>query len=94
MYPIAVHPAHVSEYLHVHSCLKLLERGFIVYATARSLPAMEPLEHPLVRKHVLDVTSNEQVTAIVNIIMREEGRIDMVINNAGVPLAGQSNSFP
>lgn len=74
----------------MHSCLKLLDRGYIVFATARSLQAMEPMDHPNARKFVLDVTSDEQVGHIVETAVKAEGQIDMAINNAGLILPGQS----
>ncbi|KIJ36470.1 hypothetical protein M422DRAFT_261228 [Sphaerobolus stellatus SS14] len=55
---------------------------------------MAALEHPAVKKHILDVTSDEHVKDIVQRIMKEEGRIDMLINNAGIPLAGALADIP
>ncbi|KAF8519345.1 NAD-P-binding protein [Hysterangium stoloniferum] len=72
-----------------HFCTKLLDRDFIVYATARSLDAMTDLEHPNVKKAILDVTKNEHAEKVIESIMEDEGQIDMLINNAGTLAPGK-----
>jgi len=71
-----------------HFCTKLLDRGFTVYATARSLGSMSDLDHPNVRKAILDVTKNEHAEKVIDCVMKNEGQIDMLINNAGVVAPG------
>ncbi|GJJ09260.1 hypothetical protein Clacol_003482 [Clathrus columnatus] len=69
-------------------CQSLLNRGFIVYATARTLAAMNELEHPNVRKVALEVTNDEQVEATFKSLFDNEERLDLVINNAGTYSTG------
>lgn len=63
--------------------------GCIVYATARRLEAMDDLklagENKLggeIRKLQLDVNSVESVEDAVKKVLAEEGRIDVLVNNA------------
>jgi len=69
-------------------CQKLAERDFIVYATSRSLSSTEGLDHPNIKRLVLDVTSDSQVSSAVSTAIAESGHIDLLINNAGVITAG------
>ncbi|KAJ7174129.1 oxidoreductase [Mycena crocata] len=69
-------------------CQKLAERGFIVYATSRSLSSTDDLEHPNIKRLVLDVRSDAQVNSVVSTAVAESGHIDLLINNAGVITAG------
>ncbi|KAF8168617.1 oxidoreductase [Mycena galopus ATCC 62051] len=66
-----------------YMCKALVERDFVVYATARSLSSMEDLDHPNIKRLVLDVTKDSQVNSVVSTIIAESGRIDLLINNAG-----------
>lgn len=63
---------------------QLSERGHIVYGTVRS-----EVEH-LQNVHYLhvDVQDNEQVKAAVAEVIAEQGRIDVLINNAGMGIGG------
>jgi 1-acylglycerone phosphate reductase len=72
----------------VLSVKQLTDRGYIVYATARKLSSLEGLAHASVRKHVLDVTSDQNVQQVVDAVIAETGRIDLLINNAGVLAPG------
>jgi 1-acylglycerone phosphate reductase len=64
-------------------------RGCRVYATARNASKMEGLFN--VEKLELDVLSDDSVKAAVETIKAREGRIDILINNAGVGCTGRSN---
>ena len=54
----------------------LAARGLRVYAASRNAPLR------------MDVTDNDSVRAAVGDIIRNEGRLDVVVNNAGTALAG------
>ena len=76
----------------------LARAGHVVYATMRDIggrnraPA-EALRAQGLKVVELDVTSDASVNAAVAAIVAETGRIDVVVNNAGVASAGVSESF-
>ncbi|CAI7837668.1 unnamed protein product [Closterium sp. NIES-54] len=59
-------------------------RGAMVYATARRLEAMRGLQEQGVTILKLDVTNEGDIQHAVETIMREAGRIDVLVNNAAV----------
>ncbi|EPT06184.1 NAD-binding protein, partial [Fomitopsis schrenkii] len=63
-------------------------KGCKVYATARRLEAMEGLTQPNIERLALDVTNDANVKEVVTTIIDREGRIDIVVNNAGAPCHG------
>lgn len=68
--------------------LHLAERGFRVYGTSRNPPAeTEPVEMLQV-----DVTDDLSVQRGIDKITAREGRIDIVVNNAGIAIAGPLES--
>ena len=62
---------------------KLLEKGYVVYATARRLKKMLDLESKGANILKMDVTSDGDVNSVVDKIIQEQGRIDVLLNNAG-----------
>jgi NADP-dependent 3-hydroxy acid dehydrogenase YdfG len=56
----------------------LLAAGYIVYAGARRVDAMRSLEAAGARVLSLDVTDDASMTAAVDAILRETGRIDVL----------------
>jgi len=63
-------------------CQQFLAHGCIVYATARRLSSIESLPSS-VHKIALDVLSNDACKDAVEQVVREQGRIDVLVNNAG-----------
>lgn len=61
----------------------LAQRNCIVYATARRTEPMQSLADNGARVLSMDVTKDEDVNKVVEQILREENRIDVLIANAG-----------
>ena len=61
----------------------LARAGHTVYAGARRVERMRPLRALGVTPVALDVTDQEACTGVVETIMSREGRIDVLVNNAG-----------
>jgi NAD(P)-dependent dehydrogenase (short-subunit alcohol dehydrogenase family) len=70
------------------------DAGATVFGLARRKEGMEVgrLRHPRVKWLLADITNESQVTQAVESVVREGGRLDVVVNNAGigtfVPLEG------
>ena len=62
----------------------LADNGFIVYGTSRKEMSGKKSFHPL----QMDVTDMESIKKGVSGIINDQGKIDIVINNAGVGIAG------
>ena len=65
------------------TALTLAKQGHCVYAAARRLEKMEPLKEYGVKVIKMDVTDEESMRQGVDAVMRAEGRIDVLVNNAG-----------
>jgi NAD(P)-dependent dehydrogenase (short-subunit alcohol dehydrogenase family) len=64
----------------------LVEAGFTVYGTSRRAVAGE--ERDAVMFLPLDVTDDESVAGAVREVLGRSGRIDVLVNNAGLGIAG------
>lgn len=62
---------------------RLLNKGYTVYAAARRLDRMKNLEKKGAKLLSMDVTSDEQVDAGIATIIKKEGSIYGLVNNAG-----------
>jgi len=72
----------------------LLREGYVVYAAARRLERLKELE-PLGAKPLsLDVTDESSVKNAVEAVLKAEGRIDILINNAGYGAHGAVEDVP
>ncbi|MFB6299905.1 MAG: SDR family oxidoreductase [Halobacteriales archaeon] len=64
------------------------EEGWIVYATARDTDDVDELIDVGCQVASLDVTDEEQIETVIERVLNETGRIDCLINNAGIASVG------
>jgi NAD(P)-dependent dehydrogenase (short-subunit alcohol dehydrogenase family) len=69
----------------------LHEKGFIVYGTSRN---PESVMNSIFTLLPLDVRNTESINATVQKIIQLSGRLDVVINNAGVGITGPIEEIP
>jgi len=66
----------------------LLKEDYVVYTAARRMDQMEDLKNLGALPIKMDITQDQDVKNAVNLIEKEHGGIDILINNAGFGLYG------
>jgi NAD(P)-dependent dehydrogenase (short-subunit alcohol dehydrogenase family) len=69
-------------------CHELLARGATVYAADRDSEGLSRLGEPAIHTHQVDVTDEGSVSALLDRVVAEQGRIDYLFNNAGIVVGG------
>src|ERR1700748_2390836 len=78
------------------SAIELAKRGTLVVASMRDLGRRDRLDQagiaagvtPLLDVRRLDITEFASISAFVDGVIRDHGRIDVLVNNAGFAMAG------
>lgn len=70
------------------TAILLSQQGYKVYGAARRTNEMSSLESKGVSVISLDLTKDDSIVNCINTIIGKEGRIDILINNAGYGLYG------
>jgi len=68
--------------------LAFSRNGHRVYATARRLESLAPLQGAGIQTLALDVNDDSSIDAALDTVRREAGRIDRLVNNAGFSQVG------
>lgn len=76
------------------TAIKLAEQGHTVYAAARRTDRMEPLTKLGIHAIKMDVTDEASMQAGVQQVLSEQGRIDVLVNNAGFGYLGAIETVP
>ncbi|SEN55897.1 oxidoreductase [Nonomuraea pusilla] len=76
------------------TALELLRAGHVVYGAARRVGRMAAIDEAGGRALPVDVTEEEHLQRAVRTVLDEQGRIDVLVNNAGAVLHGAVEDTP
>jgi len=76
------------------TALELRRAGHTVYGAARRVPKMDALHEAGGHTLAMDARDCADLDRVVDTVLREQGRIDVLVNNAGTVLHGAAEDVP
>jgi NAD(P)-dependent dehydrogenase (short-subunit alcohol dehydrogenase family) len=76
------------------SALELLRAGHVVYGAARRVPKMAAIRDAGGHALAMDARDEASLERVVDTVLKEQGRIDVLVNNAGTVLHGAIEDVP
>ena len=74
--------------------LNLLKKGHVVYGVARRIEKMRDIEQAGGKAIAMDITDESQIQNAIDQVVKEQGKIDVLINNAGYAVYGAVEEVP
>lgn len=74
--------------------LDLLKKGHVVYGLARRVEKMDDIVKAGGKAIAMDITNEAQIESVVNQVLQEQGKVDVLINNAGYAVYGPVEESP
>ena len=74
--------------------LDLLSKGHIVYGLARRADKMDDIVEAGGNAIAMDITDESEIQSAVDQILKEQGKVDVLINNAGYAVYGTVEEVP
>lgn len=83
-----------SSGIGLDACLRLLQKGYTVYGAARRTELMKEIKDNGGNILRLDLCDEKSIEECVKTILDTEGKIDVLVNNAGFGLGGSIEDIP
>lgn len=83
-----------SSGIGLDTCLRLIQKGYTVYGAARRTELMKEIEENGGTALHLDLFDENSIKNCVDTILSKEGKIDLLVNNAGFGLGGSIEDIP
>src|ERR1041385_5540273 len=76
------------------TAIELLRAGYTVYGVARRVEKMDAIRIAGGHALAMDIRKEADIERVVSTILNEQGRIDVLVNNAGIGLHGSIEETP